>query len=121
MSTDPMGTITGLLTETRRYPPPEDFAAQANINDPAVYERARKDPEGFWAEAAELLDWDQRWEKVLDWNPPWVKWFVGGKLNVSYNCVDRHIKTWRRNKAALVWEGSRGTSASSPTRTSIAR
>ncbi|MDI3339529.1 MAG: acetate--CoA ligase [Sphaerobacter sp.] len=108
MSNDPTGTITGLLKETRRYAPPAAFAAQANINDPAVYERAKQDPDAFWASAAELLDWDRRWDKVLEWNPPWVKWFVGGKLNASYNCVDRHTKTWRRTKAALIWEGEPG-------------
>ena len=73
-----------------------------------MYERAKKDPEGFWAEAARSLDWFKPWDKVLEWNPPIAKWFIGGKLNVSYNCLDRHMKTWRRNKAALIWEGEPG-------------
>jgi acetyl-CoA synthetase len=78
------------------------------VRDPAVYERAQNDPEGFWAEAANRLDWFTRWEKVLEWDAPWAKWFVGGTLNASYNCVDRHTQTWRRNKAAIIWEGEPG-------------
>ncbi|HEY7023209.1 MAG TPA: acetate--CoA ligase [Ktedonobacterales bacterium] len=108
---DPSGapaTIDALLQETRRFPPPNDFAASAVVRDPAVYERAQNDPEGFWAEAANRLDWFSRWEKVLDWDAPWAKWFVGGTLNASYNCVDRHTQTWRRNKAAIIWEGEPG-------------
>src|SRR5215831_11194949 len=101
-------TIDALLQETRRFPPPNDFAASAVVRDPAVYERAQNDPEGFWAEAANRLDWFTRWEKVLDWDAPWAKWFVGGTLNASYNCVDRHTQTWRRNKAAIIWEGEPG-------------
>ncbi|HET9017339.1 MAG TPA: acetate--CoA ligase [Thermomicrobiaceae bacterium] len=108
MSSNMPGTIEGLLIESRRYPPPPEFVAQANVSDPDVYRRAHDDPEGFWAEAAEGLDWQQHWDKVLDWNPPWVKWFVGGKLNACYNCVDRHVKTWRRTKAAIIWEGEPG-------------
>jgi len=101
-------TIDALLQETRLFPPPPAFAAAANVRDPSVYQRAHDDPEGFWAEAANRLDWFQRWDRVLDWNAPWAKWFVGGKLNASYNCVDRHVKTWRRNKAAIIWEGEPG-------------
>ncbi|HLY32237.1 MAG TPA: AMP-binding protein, partial [Ktedonobacterales bacterium] len=101
-------TIDALLQETRRFPPPPAFAAAANVRDPSVYQRAHDDPEGFWAEAANRLDWFQRWDRVLEWNAPWAKWFVGGTLNASYNCVDRHVKTWRRNKAAIIWEGEPG-------------
>src|SRR5579875_976350 len=108
MSSDRAGTIEGLMIEDRRFPPPPEFAAHAEPKDPAVYEQARNDPEGFWAAAAEELDWDKRWDRVLDWNPPRVTWFNGGKLNACYNCVDRHTKTWRRNKAALIWEGEPG-------------
>ncbi len=108
MSVDPTGTIEGLLIESRKYPPPPEFAAKANVNDPDIYERALEDPEGFWASVAENLDWDKKWDKVLDWDPPKVSWFTGGKLNVSYNCVDRHTKTWRKTKAALIWEGESG-------------
>jgi acetyl-CoA synthetase len=102
------GTIAALLREERRFPPPPEFAAQANVRDPAIYKRAAEDPEGFWAEQAERLDWFRKWDRVLEWNPPWARWFVGGVLNACYNCVDRHLKTWRRNKAALIWEGEPG-------------
>ncbi len=108
MSVDPTGMIEGLLTESRRYPPPPEFAASANVNDPEIYQRALDDPEGFWASVAENLDWDKKWDKVLEWDPPKVAWFTGGRLNVSYNCVDRHVKTWRKTKAALIWEGESG-------------
>ncbi|HUZ02617.1 MAG TPA: acetate--CoA ligase [Thermomicrobiaceae bacterium] len=108
MSSNVPGTIEGLLTESRRYPPPPAFVARASVSDPDVYRRAHEDPEGFWGEAAEQLDWKQRWDTVLDWNPPWAKWFVGGKLNACYNCVDRHVQTWRRTKAAIIWEGESG-------------
>lgn len=102
------GTIEGLLRETRRYPPSPEFAARAVANDPDIYERARRNPEAFWAEIAGELDWDEPWQRVLDWNPPWTQWFAGGKLNASYNCVDRHAKGERRNKPALIWEGEPG-------------
>jgi acetyl-CoA synthetase len=101
-------TIDALLQETRRFPPSPEFVANANVRDPSVYERAHNDPEGFWSDAANRLDWFQRWDKVLEWNAPWAKWFVGGKINASYNCVDRHNATWRRNKAAIIWEGEPG-------------
>ena len=101
-------TIAALLDEQREYPPAPDFAAQANVADPSIYERAAADPEGFWAAQASELDWFQKWTRVLEWNPPDAKWFVGGKLNVSYNCLDRHLRGPRRNKAALVWVGEPG-------------
>ena len=94
-----------LLTEDRVFEPPEEFRKNANINDPGVYERADKDPEGFWADFAKELDWIKPWDQVLDWQPPNAKWFLGGKLNVSANCVDRHALGSRRNKRAIVWEG----------------
>jgi len=100
--------IEALLAEERVFEPSVALREHANISDPAVYEKARKDPEGFWAEAARSLDWFKPWDKVLEWNPPIAKWFSGGKLNVSYNCLDRHVRTWRRNKAALIWEGEPG-------------
>ena len=103
-----VGNIEALLQEDRRFPPPEEFAKQANVRDPGIYEEALKDPEGFWARFAEELDWFKKWDKVLEWDPPFAKWFVGGKINVSYNCLDRHLTTARRNKAALVWEGEPG-------------
>jgi len=102
--------LDALLNEQRKFAPSEAFRRQANVSDPAIYERARQDLEGFWAEEAERLDWAARWERVLDWNTPWAKWFVGGKLNVTHNCVDRHAASARRNKAALIWEGEPGDS-----------
>jgi acetyl-CoA synthetase len=102
------GTIDTLLKEDRRYAPPRGFRQRALIADPAVLERAAEDPEGFWAEAARELVWTKPWDQVLEWNEPWAKWFVGGELNVSFNCVDRHLASWRRTKAAIIWEGEPG-------------
>ena len=103
------GGIDALLQEERSFPPPADFAANANMADPDIYAKAAADPEGFWAGLAEELDWFQKWDTVLDWSgAPFAKWFIGGKLNVSYNCIDRHVKNGRRNKAAIVWEGEPG-------------
>ncbi len=103
-------TIDVVLTEKRRFKPSKEFAKQANQHDPKIWERAAADPLAFWDKMAERITWSKRWEKVLDWNPQTVqaKWFVGGQLNASYNCVDRHTKTWRRNKAAIIWEGEPG-------------
>jgi acetyl-CoA synthetase len=102
--------IEALLKENRSFPPPEDFARQANLNDPEIYTRAAEDPEAFWADVARGLDWFHPWEQVLHWEVPFAKWFVGGKLNACYNCVDRHVRTARRNKAAIIWEGENGES-----------
>ncbi|CAI8014438.1 Acetyl-coenzyme A synthetase [Geodia barretti] len=103
------GGIDALLQEERIFPPPADFVAKANLSDPDIYAKAAADPEGFWAGLAEELDWFQKWDTVLDWSDaPFAKWFIGGKLNVSYNCIDRHVKNGRRNKAAIVWEGEPG-------------
>jgi len=102
--------LDALLQEERMFPPSETFRSQANGNDPAIYERAKQDLEAFWAAEAERLDWAARWEKVLEWNAPWAKWFVGGRLNVTHNCVDRHVASARRNKAAIIWEGEPGDS-----------
>jgi len=100
--------IEALLQEHRSFPPSQTFAAQAIVNDPAVYARAAADPEAFWAGFATELEWITPWSKVLDWNPPDAKWFVDGKINVSANCLDRHARSWRRNKAAFIWEGEPG-------------
>jgi acetyl-CoA synthetase len=100
--------IEALLKEERSFAPAEPFAAGAVMNDPEIYARAAKDPEAFWAGFAKELDWMQPWSKVLDWNPPDARWFVDGKINVSANCLDRHAKSWRRNKAAFIWEGEPG-------------
>jgi len=100
--------IADLLQEDRSFSPAPQFRANANINDPGVYERAEKDPEGFWASFASELEWFKKWDKVLEWKAPHAKWFVGGKINATVNCVDRHVRGARRNKAALIWEGEPG-------------
>ena len=100
--------LAALLDEKRVFPPSEEFRRQANAPDPAIYEKAGRSLEDFWAEEASRLDWFKRWDKVLEWNAPWAKWFVGGKLNVTHNCVDRHAASARRNKAAIIWEGEPG-------------
>ena len=100
--------IEALLEEERLFPPPEECSRNANIADPDIYQRAAKDPEAYWAQAAESLEWMRKWDRVLDWKPPIAQWFVGGKLNVSVNCLDRHVRGWRRNKAAFIWEGEPG-------------
>jgi acetyl-CoA synthetase len=96
-----------LLTERRQFPPPAAFAAEAN-GTAALFEAAARDPEEFWAEQARALDWMRPWDRVLDWTPPYARWFVGGKLNVSANCLDRHLAGPLRNKAAILWEGEPG-------------
>ncbi|MGB3128171.1 MAG: AMP-binding protein, partial [Dehalococcoidia bacterium] len=73
-----------------------------------MHSRSLQDPERFWAEEARKLDWYKTWDRVLDWNPPYARWFVGGKLNACYQCVDRHVQTWRRSKVAIYWEGETG-------------
>jgi acetyl-CoA synthetase len=105
---DPEDLIQSLLQESRTFPPPEEFRKQANVSDPNVYDIAERNPEGFWEGFATELDWIQPWHTVLDWNPPYAKWFVGGKLNASYNCIDRHLISGRRNKTAFIWEGEPG-------------
>ncbi len=105
---DKQAELQALLTEDRSFAPSAAFTEQANARDPKIYADAAKDPEGFWAkEAADLL-WRKPWTQVLDWKPPHAKWFVGGQLNVSENCLDRHLTTWRRTKAALIFEGEPG-------------
>ena len=100
--------IDVLLQEHRKFPPPASFREQAHVNTPGIYDRASADYEAYWADEAAQLEWIKPWKKVLEWKPPHVKWFVGGKLNVSVNCVDRHLRGPRRNKAALIWEGEPG-------------
>ncbi|MHB8160173.1 MAG: acetate--CoA ligase [Thermoleophilia bacterium] len=113
-SIDPIA-INVLMHEKRHFPPPPGFSEKAHIKSMAqyeeIYQRSVDDPEGFWAEmAGEHLDWYRKWDKVLeyDFNKPEIAWFIGGQLNASYNCLDRHLKTWRRNKAALIWESDGG-------------
>ncbi|MGH7480749.1 MAG: acetate--CoA ligase, partial [Longimicrobiales bacterium] len=100
--------LEALLHEKRSFPPSEAFKIAANASDPAIYERATRDPEGFWSEAAKELTWFEPWTEVLRWDPPRAEWFVGGKLNAAYNCLDRHLEGPRRDKPALVWEGEPG-------------
>jgi acetyl-CoA synthetase len=100
--------LSNLLHENRRFEPPEELAANANLKAEA-YERAKADPLAFWAEQAERLTWDTHWDEVLDWsNPPFAKWFVGGKLNAAYNCLDRHIEAGKGDKVAFHFEGEPG-------------
>jgi acetyl-CoA synthetase len=100
--------IAALLSEDRVFDPPEAFRARALIQDRSVYDRAEADPEGFWADQAERLQWFKRWDRVMEWTPPWVKWFVGGTLNASYNCLDRHVEAGGGDKVAYHWEGEPG-------------
>jgi acetyl-CoA synthetase len=103
-----MAEIDALLHENRKFPPPDEFRRGAIVRDEALYARADKDPDAFWSEQAEQLHWFKRWKKVSEWKPPHSQWFLGGTINVAYNCVDRHIDGPRRNKAALIWEGEPG-------------
>ncbi|MEA5486873.1 MULTISPECIES: acetate--CoA ligase [Pseudanabaena] len=108
-------TIESVLQEKRLFEPSTEFSQASHIKSLAeyhqIYDRAKADPATFWAELAEQeLHWFEKWHTVLDWQPPSVKWFDGGKINISYNCLDRHLTTWRKNKAALIWEGENGDS-----------
>jgi acetyl-CoA synthetase len=105
---DSQQNIDALLSEHRVFEPPPAFAERALVSDRAIYERAEADHEGFWAEQAERLTWFKRWDTVMDWTPPWVKWFVGGQLNASYNCLDRHVEAGGGDKVAYHWEGEPG-------------
>jgi acetyl-CoA synthetase len=100
--------IDTLLDETRVFPPSDAFRDAANCGSAGLYDAAKRDPEGFWASQAEELSWFRHWDRILEWKPPHAKWFVGGELNASVNCLDRHVATARRNKAALIWEGEPG-------------
>ena len=108
-------TIESVLQEKRLFEPSTEFSQASHIKSLAeyhqIYDRAKADPATFWAELAEQeLHWFEKWHTVLYWQPPSVKWFDGGKINISYNCLDRHLTTWRKNKAALIWEGENGDS-----------
>ena len=104
--------IESVLRESRLFPPAAEFTAQANIASEEEYQqmwqRAKDDPAGFWGEMAENLHWFRKYDKVVDGDMPDTKWFVGGKLNASYQCLDRHLSSWRKNKAAIIWEGEPG-------------
>ncbi|MFN7354539.1 MAG: acetate--CoA ligase, partial [Pseudanabaena sp.] len=108
-------TIESVLQEKRLFQPSAEFSQAAHIKSleeyKQIYDRAAADPAAFWADLADKeLHWFEKWNTVLDWQPPSVKWFDGGKINISYNCLDRHLTTWRKNKAALIWEGENGDS-----------
>jgi acetyl-CoA synthetase len=103
-----MSEIANLLQEDRRFPPSQGWTTSANIADPGVYDRAARDPEAFWAGFARELEWIRPWDTILKWTPPYARWFDGGQINASANCLDRHVRTARRNKAALIWEGENG-------------
>jgi acetyl-CoA synthetase len=105
-------TLENLSSETRQFPPPEELAAHANVTS-AAYEQAAADRLGFWEQQAARLTWADQWDQALDWsNPPFAKWFVGGTLNVAYNCVDRHVEAGNGDKVAIHWEGEPGDSRS---------
>jgi acetyl-CoA synthetase len=105
----PEATIEALLAEGRTFPPPPDFKKTARIVDAEIYDEAERDFEGFWAQqAAELLDWTEEWHTILEWNLPFAKWFVGGTLNVSFNCIDRHVAAGHGDQVAYHWEGEPG-------------
>ncbi len=101
-------TLANLLAEKRSFPAPRSFREQAVVKDPGIYAKAARNPEKFWEQFAKELAWAKPWKKVLQWKPPHAEWFVGGKINASVNCVDRHIQGPRKNKAAIIWEGEPG-------------
>jgi acetyl-CoA synthetase len=107
--------IESILQENRLFPPSAEFAQNATIKSfeeyQQLYAKAKADPQAFWSQLAEKeLYWFEKWSETLDWQPPFAKWFVNGKINICYNCIDRHLTTWRRNKAAIIWEGEPGDS-----------
>src|SRR5579864_7472498 len=108
MADDQRAEFDDLLREDRTFAPPAQFKASAHVATESIYAEAERDPEAFWARFAGELEWSRKWDKVLEWRPPHAQWFVGGRINASVNCLDRHVRTARRNKAALVWEGEPG-------------
>jgi acetyl-CoA synthetase len=105
---DVQASIDALLSEDRVFRASPEFRANAVVSDPEIYERAAADPDAFWTEQADQLEWFERWHTVSEWNPPWVKWFLGGSLNVSSNCLDRHVRSGGGDKVAYFWEGEPG-------------
>src|SRR4051812_3466279 len=110
---DPQSTnIDSILQEQRKFEPPAEFSRQAHVKSLDEYERLYQesvdDPDAFWTRVANELHWFKKWDKVLEWNCPWAKWFAGGEINLSYNCLDRHVSTWRKNKAAIIYESEPG-------------
>jgi acetyl-CoA synthetase len=110
--TSNQSNIDSILDEQRKFECPREFAQKAHLKSLAEYEALYKEsveePEKFWGRAAEELHWFKKWDKVLEWKTPWAKWYVGGQINLSYNCLDRHVQTARKNKAALIWESEPG-------------
>ena len=102
--------IDTLLDEQRSFAPPPSFSTAAHVGDRAPYDRAHKDREAYWADWAKQLEWIRPWDRVLEWKPPHAKWFLGGRLNASANCLDRHVRAGRGDKVALIWEGEPGES-----------
>ena len=100
--------IQALLKEGRKFPPPKEFTRAARVKSPAIYKEPKANPLRFWEKQAKELRWMKPWKKTQEWKLPYAKWFVGGKLNVSDNCLDRHVEGPRRNKAAFIWEGEPG-------------
>ncbi|MGH7165982.1 MAG: AMP-binding protein, partial [Nitrospiraceae bacterium] len=101
--------LESLLRAGRVVRPSSETVARAYIQDyDTEYRRSIADPEGFWSTVAKQLDWFTPWQRVLEWNYPWAKWFVGATCNISYNCLDRHVKSWRKNKVAVIWVGEQG-------------
>ena len=109
---DEVKSITSMMEEKRRFDPPDDFKKKAHVNSLEQYDRLYRqsieNPEDFWGKVAESFEWFERWDKVHSWNSERAecKWFEGGKLNITVNCLDRHLETWRKNKAAIIWEGN---------------
>jgi acetyl-CoA synthetase len=111
--TEPIDTsFQSLLHELRVIPPPEEFAAKAHIRSleeyETLYRRSVENPEEFWAAAASELHWFEPWTQALEWNEPWAKWFVGGKMNLAYNCLDLQVERGRGGKTAILWESESG-------------
>jgi acetyl-CoA synthetase len=110
--TEQTTSIDSILQEQRKFEPAPNFCEKAHVQSLEQYERLYREsieePEQFWGRVAGELQWFRKWDRVLEWDAPWAKWFVGGELNLSYNCLDRHVQTWRKNKAALIWEGEPG-------------
>lgn len=102
--------IDTLLTENRTFPPSAEFAKQALLNDAKIYADAAANPEAYWASEAAKLSWFSPWKTICEWKPPHARWFLGGALNASYNCLDRHLEGARRDKRAIIWKASRATS-----------
>src|SRR4026209_1687420 len=103
-------TIENLLREERTFPPSAEFVRNATVNDPEIYTRTATEEgfQEFWTDEAKRIDWMEPWTELLDWQLPYAKWFVGGKLNISVNCLDRHVQAGKGDKVAYYWEGEPG-------------